>query len=1653
MGVHGLWQLLSSTGKPVPLESLEGKVLAVDVSVWLHQLSKGMRDSSGNPLPNAHLHGLFTRICKLLYYRIKPVFVFDGGVPMLKKQTLASRRNKREDAEKTSSLMQQKILTNLIRSQALKEACGLDKLPNLPPPPKSSAKGNKDVLYQLPPVPDTSVPYMSQRSEEDKTYIQRRELQEMVEDQYEDISKIDVESEDFKALPPDVQHEIMTDMRLRKKNYNLSKIVDLPDDSKDFSKYQMAKLLKHNKVNTRLEEVRKEMNTRQTRSLTKNFKGRFQDSDDIYSQRVVSEDSAHYILAKRNLSQKKEDKSRKMMEVEAETVTDKLEVIAEVDELIVDSDDDSAGEVDILEESRLIFEELSGKTDEPDSNTENKRNISGKTNEPNDNIEDTRNKTMKHVGVNRIEKQEKDKPRFRAVIEVESDSGTDTSDDSVKVVGDETVVLDDSNVDPELQFAIELSLQEQRHTNVSKVKKLRVQDTELYKKTENVDAVSTKNKHSNRSGIPVVTAGRQTRQRSTEKRQQGIIEAEKSTKHQNKQSKVENLIGSSVADSDDINKEGRMCSSESNGRGFNDSKKENKVNERNNGKSSVDEQSNKETYTSRRTVTIEKKSGILKRNISCLSNESDGSGEEPNKVRKIDLSDVDTDADVSESSESDGDFIEVKVDLTKVREDNLFPASMFEAVEVIEPESMDSKDNIIQINDSAAEDNDLAVVEKEKGSTIGEVNDKINDQITVVDSDTGDMENETDNDESKNRTEINVDENLEVRSTGSDVMKADDDVTMVSEADDISLDSTEVPLSMKDVKERPSSPLVPNLVRQFESLNEQSVRGMRENLASENRQLRLEQGRQERLAVSITDQMHSEAQELLQLFGIPYIVSPTEAEAQCAQLELIKLTNGTITDDSDIWLFGGKCVFKNFFNQQKHVECFKDVTISSQLGLTRESLINIAMLCGSDYTEGIRGVGPVTAMEILAKFQGKGLESLQKLKSWWEDAQKDVRISVTTSKLLTKLRELDISEGFPNTQVVEAYLSPVVDDSTEKFTWSLPNLEQLRQYPLYKLKWNREKTDEVLLPVIKRLSEKQSQRSISAFFQPEVYMNPAPVKSKRLQKVVNKFVNPSEEQGDSDNEQDKKKTRSKGQGEGKKSRSKGQSGENETVDPEGMPESAGVGKEPVKGRGKASNKKTKEASQSKDKSAEQEKSKPDSEFVSDKEIDRKGKVACNAEPDLETKVRGKPARGRGKGRGRGRGQGQSLRSGNTKIEKGKIISSDSDSVDSESDSSTSSSDDDYDDSSDHDSNDDEKNVVQTGLNIDEILNLKMGCTFDEMKRVKKYKQKGKVVENVMNVNEILHLESGADGESKEVDECLVKEEEEEDVTENVDGDKVDTEKIDEEKFKNEGGFIREDDFEMEECPELESEDFMMHLKTLEDKCAIDNESAKIQDKPKDLQKNVPEESEKKKKKSKMVENTTATEDSCKIETKRTRSSRTNSKRDKSKVLQSVTQEDAEPVEDEDDNIKDDGKFGGSVESEVLNTSDKINVRVEDKTSIESVKIEVSEIDETNVETASWKSGKNETETTVKPIKPVKTETKSKKAKPDSIYKTDPIKPVVTGLPWAEKRRGQRRGQSARGQGKLRLHTIAPVETVKKKSKPAEKKRFDCVNLSESDSDD
>lgn len=76
------------------------------------------------------------------------------------------------------------------------------------------------------------------------------------------------------------------------------------------------------------------------------------------------------------------------------------------------------------------------------------------------------------------------------------------------------------------------------------------------------------------------------------------------------------------------------------------------------------------------------------------------------------------------------------------------------------------------------------------------------------------------------------------------------------------------------------------------------------------------------------------------MFGIPYIVSPTEAEAQCAYLNLSHQCDGVITDDSDVWLFGASHVYRHFFRQNQLVEYYDSSIIANQLGRIIFILIN-----------------------------------------------------------------------------------------------------------------------------------------------------------------------------------------------------------------------------------------------------------------------------------------------------------------------------------------------------------------------------------------------------------------------------------------------------------------------------------------------------------------------------------------------------------------------------------------------------------------------------------------------------------------------------------------------------------------------------------------
>jgi DNA excision repair protein ERCC-5 len=80
-----------------------------------------VRNKEGQALRNSHVVGFFRRICKLLFFGIKPVFVFDGGAPALKRQTLANRAQRREGRKEDATRTAGKMLALQMRRRAIIE--------------------------------------------------------------------------------------------------------------------------------------------------------------------------------------------------------------------------------------------------------------------------------------------------------------------------------------------------------------------------------------------------------------------------------------------------------------------------------------------------------------------------------------------------------------------------------------------------------------------------------------------------------------------------------------------------------------------------------------------------------------------------------------------------------------------------------------------------------------------------------------------------------------------------------------------------------------------------------------------------------------------------------------------------------------------------------------------------------------------------------------------------------------------------------------------------------------------------------------------------------------------------------------------------------------------------------------------------------------------------------------------------------------------------------------------------------------------------------------------------------------------------------------------------------------------------------------------
>ncbi|XP_048197067.1 DNA excision repair protein ERCC-5 [Perognathus longimembris pacificus] len=982
MGVQGLWRLLESAGRPVSPGALEGKVLAVDISIWLNQALKGVRDRHGNSVENAHLLTLFHRLCKLLFFRIRPVFVFDGDAPLLKKQTLAKRRHRKDLASGNSRKTTEKLLRTFLKRQALKTAFRSKRNEALP---SLTQVKREDDIYVLPPLQEEDK--HSSEEEDEKQWQERMDQKQVLQEEFfRNPNAIDIESEDFSSLPPEVKHEILTDMKeFTKRRRTLFEA--MPEESDDFSQYQLKGLLKKNYLNQHIENVQREMNQQHSGQIQRQYEDAGGFLEEVESRRVVSEDTSHYILIKGIQAKKGVD-----MDPESLPSSSKMHGMAFEKSSPRETpkpDKEPAGappsprtllalQAAMLGSSSEEELEGGGGGGEPAAAAAEGGSVSPRTLSAIQRaLEEDDDEVLPCAGAD----APTELPRNRS-------SGAGPAARGGEVLLSPVCLAAGVNVAEERETGTN-SEQEQRGTAPVLTTSFHPRnDSDIPKGQTSPPRVADEAAQTSGESVVKDATGPRPVEGTESPRRDALGLSpppllSTSPEPHNKEFEQHKDLGPSESkdspsflSSDDEMEGGRSPASDVTG--------------------------TVALQEARDTVSAPSEAGGALENArppsaeehrGSLATVEEPSGQEVTAVPTSSEAGVLDSAD----SESDGSFIEVQSAVSDGELEAEFP-------EASTPPSE----------------------QEEEGGGTGE----------EVPGDT---------------------ERLLQDDSGSE----NQDLEAHSEAGEDADDSNE-----------------------WQDINLEELETLESNLLAEQNSLKAQKQQQERIAATVTGQMFLESQELLRLFGVPYIQAPMEAEAQCAILDLTDQTAGTITDDSDIWLFGARHVYRNFFNKDKFVEYYQYVDFHNQLGLDRSKLINLAYLLGSDYTEGIPTVGCVTAMEILNEFPGHGLDPLLKFSEWWHEAQKNkkIRPNPHDTKVKQKLRKLQLAPGFPNPAVADAYLRPVVDDSKASFLWGKPDLDKIREFCQRYFGWNRTKTDESLFPVLKQLNAQQTQLRIDSFF-------------------------------------------------------------------------------------------------------------------------------------------------------------------------------------------------------------------------------------------------------------------------------------------------------------------------------------------------------------------------------------------------------------------------------------------------------------------------------------------------------------------------------------------------------------------------------------------
>jgi flap endonuclease-1 len=200
-------------------------------------------------------------------------------------------------------------------------------------------------------------------------------------------------------------------------------------------------------------------------------------------------------------------------------------------------------------------------------------------------------------------------------------------------------------------------------------------------------------------------------------------------------------------------------------------------------------------------------------------------------------------------------------------------------------------------------------------------------------------------------------------------------------------------------------------------------------------------------AVIATTDIIDDAKKLLKYMGIPCIQSPGEGEAQAAYMASKNDVWGSASQDYDSLLYGAPRHIRNLSISGRRKLPRKNVYIKiepelielnkilQKLNITREQLIDVGILLGTDYNpKGIKGVGPKTAIKLL---QTHG----------------------TIEKALNHIKNPEFPH--PINEIKNLFLNPRITDDYQ-LEWTSPNSANIIDFLCYEHDFNKKRVNNAI---------------------------------------------------------------------------------------------------------------------------------------------------------------------------------------------------------------------------------------------------------------------------------------------------------------------------------------------------------------------------------------------------------------------------------------------------------------------------------------------------------------------------------------------------------------------------------------------------------------